>query len=246
MTDVFLCMVYVVLVAAVTLPDEEGETRLMFEFREAEAIFCALLSVCFLPWSGASFLAFTGLGSQWWFAAMGGAIALSRGNFKTVCLACLAAVAAALGWFMEAVGIPGKLYDLESLSMIWRLCGLRDLRLLAAGIFFFVGLALSLAGVFVNTAGCGSFASRFFSSLAAFSFSGFLLTVFFPVDTALLGPPFSAAALPAVLFLLSIPLSRLLLKLTLPRKAHFLVPPVLVLAGCLFLWRVALTGLFFR
>jgi hypothetical protein len=240
LSDIFLCVVYATLVVAVTLPCKKNGMAFT-SAKDAGAVFCALLSACFLPWSGASFLTFTGLGSRWWFAALGGAVVLSKES-GTICLACLLVVAATLGEFMEAVGIPGELYDLESLSMIWRLSGPQDLRLLAVGIFFFAGLAFSFAGA--GTAGRNSFASRFFSSLAAFSFSGFLLTIFLPIDAALLAlevrPPLLAALPPAVLFSLSIPLSRLLPKLVLPGRSRLIVPPALVLVGCLLLWRAAL------
>ena len=141
-----------------------------------------------------------------------------------MCLAYTGITVVVLSRFMLTVGVPGALYDLESLSMILRLSSLADVRLFAAMAFFFAGLALSFAAA---------------SQVTAFSFAGFLVIVFIPFDAAVLFgvEPWAAALInPAVLFLSAVLLSRLLLiDIPLPAKARLVVPPACVAAGCLLL-----------
>ena len=204
--NIFLCVVYLALVALVTRVEKN-----VFLF----------LSTLFLPWSGVSF---TGLDSRWWFAAISFAFIGARKR-GFMCLAYTGITVVVLNRFMLTVGVPGALFDLESLSMILRLSSLVDGKLILAMAFFFIGLALSFAG----------------SLVTAFSFSGFLAIVFMPFDAAvLLGvAPWAAALInPVVLFLSAVLLSRFLLKgAPLPEKARWAVPPACIAAGsCLLLF----------
>ena len=229
--DIFLCAVYAVLVVLVTSP--KGEKK---EHRKARLLW-PFLSTFFLPWSGESFLFFTGLDSRWWFAAIAAAFVFSNPGARRaalfMCLAYTAVTVGVLDRFTLTVGVPGALSDLGSLSMVLRLASLANASLFAAMAFFFTGLALSFAGGWEST-----FVSRF-SSATAFSFSGFLTIVFVPFDaTALWGaePWLAALVNPAVLFLTAALLSRFLLKGTpLPPKARWLVPPACIAAGCYFI-----------
>jgi hypothetical protein len=255
--DIFLCVVYAVLIVTATLPrGDRGESRsFVARGRDFGAFFCALLSACFLPWSGASFLSFTGLSSRWWFAAMGLALAFPRpGNGRSIplralCAVCTAVVAGALSQFMATLGVPGELPDLESLAMVSRLKGLLSEKQVVAMVLFFFGLAVSFAGVcandfsgFFGDPGHNFFVSRFFLPVAAFSFSGFLVIVFIPFGAAPYGVKPQAAALanPTALFLLSLLLSRVFKRISLTKILSkkegpfffFLASSLLVAAGC--------------
>ncbi|MCL2008936.1 MAG: hypothetical protein FWG71_00125 [Synergistaceae bacterium] len=221
MFDIFLCAVYVTLVALVTPPKKNGKENQKAGFN----LFFPFLSTLFLPWSGASFLSFAGLGSRWWFAAISAAFIFSGPSagkaalLKGICLAFTFTTAWALNQFALTAGVPGVLYDLESLSMVLRLASLADSKLLITAALFFTGLVLSFAAAWRST---GSRGSRF-SSVTAFSFSAYLVIVFVPFDAAALWgaePRVAALINPVVLFLFAVLLSRFLLGKFLPKKSR--------------------------
>jgi hypothetical protein len=218
-------------------------------FRGATAIFCALLSTCALPWSGAAVFYFIGVRSWVWFPLFSAAIIVApaddAGFFRTfraraVFLGCLVVASAAFCRFISLFGTPGDFLSIEGFSMILRLEGLRGPVLYVAMALIFSGLLMSFAPAVSSVSLVSGGAS---SNLAAFSCVGFLALVFVPFSSSELlcvKPPYSSladAGLPLAVSLCARPLP-IWLSSRLPSshsRVQVAAPIVFTAAGCILL-----------
>jgi hypothetical protein len=137
-----------------------------------------MISAFSLPWTGAAFTSYLGLGSWLWFPSAAAALFLIRDGEKLAVERKIAAVfntaliVGALAAFMLKTGVPGEVLSVEGLGMTASLENLLNAKSVCALVFFLTSAVLSFAPVRVS-------GSRV-SDVLSFSYSAFLALVFFP------------------------------------------------------------------
>lgn len=233
---------YLLLVLAINWPirarrtADSGTCAISFIF--------ALVSTCFLPWTGVPIAYCLGLPpgiSCLWYPAMVLAIFCAGplrmpSTPKIAWLFCVALIVSSLAWFTYRNGVPGFAISMETLGMLLKLEGLRNGRLCAAMILFALSLVLSFCEI-PRIADC---------RLTSFSYAAGLCLVFLPVNTSGL---FSLAPAASIIidFLISLAMTTLIQNVLFTRiegflsrsRAHrtrLLTPVLFALAGAYFLY----------
>ncbi|MDR3353832.1 MAG: hypothetical protein LBO21_02190 [Synergistaceae bacterium] len=211
------------LVLAAFLPRETKDWG-FFRPRGAVSFACALFSSLALPWSGVPVIHSAGVGSWAWFPSAAAVILsvlvkhdVPHGvSAKVFLIASVAVSAVSMSRFMDSSGVPGSLCSIEGLSMVARLCGPGGLGI-AAG----TAVGMIAAGLFFSFASFASVCRADASfSVMSFSFSGFWVITFIPLDLSGLAPTprHSAVLAPVMLFAASCAVRFVFVKLAAKRR----------------------------